>query len=108
MTFKRALPYLLLTVFLSCLVIQYPGDHSRTSQPGDNHQAVLNANMALDASLLKDDLKKHPLLLPNDLFTLVSAALIIIFICQLAYITVRNEKFYHPIFYQSNYLGSTS
>ncbi|MDQ0273138.1 hypothetical protein [Cytobacillus purgationiresistens] len=107
MTLRRAFPYVLLTIFLSFLVIQYPGDSSRTSQTSDHQQAVLNANLSSDGFHYQDDLKKHPLLLPAGSTILMNIALMVISLCQLTFFVIRNGKFYHPVFYQSNYLDST-
>ncbi|MGP9040313.1 hypothetical protein [Cytobacillus kochii] len=102
MTGKKIYSFGLLIMFCAFLVVHYPSDHSSLSTWGDHQHAVFNDSHLSDTSPLKDELKKHPLVFEHVSLILIS--LLLLGICQLAYVSMQNSRHKHPIFFQSNYL----
>ncbi|KON85571.1 hypothetical protein AF332_01050 [Sporosarcina globispora] len=101
----KLMPFLMLSVFLSFLITQYPGVHFNDI-PMDQSKAVTVSDFT-ENFLLKDDPKKH--IFTQDLISLAVTILsIILFVYSALHIIARRKKiFYTPIFYEANYVIHT-
>ncbi|WP_264740896.1 hypothetical protein [Cytobacillus firmus] len=101
----KLMPFLMLSVFLTFLITQYPGVHFNDI-PMDQSKAVTVSDFP-ESFLLKDDSKKH--IFTQDMISLAITILtIILFIYSALHIIARRKKiFYTPIFYEANYVIHT-
>lgn len=101
----KLLPLLMLSVFLSFLITQYPGVHFNDI-PMDQSKAVTVSDFN-ESFLLKDDPKKY--IFTQGLLSLAITNLtIILFVYSALHIIARRKKiFYTPIFYEANYVIHT-
>ncbi|MBX9975285.1 hypothetical protein [Cytobacillus firmus] len=101
----KLMPFLLLSVFLTFLITQYPGVHFNDI-PMDQSKAVTVSD-STESFLLKVDSKKH--IFTQDMISLAIIILtIILFIYSALHIIARRKKiFYTPIFYEANYVIHT-
>ncbi len=102
---SRFMPLLLLSVFLSFLITQYPGVHIN-GIPMDESKAITVSDLA-ESFLLKDDPKKYVFTQGPNSLTFVSLAIILLLYSALHIIARRKKIFFTPIFYEANYVIHT-
>ncbi|MBY0122038.1 hypothetical protein [Bacillus sp. S/N-304-OC-R1] len=94
--------FVLLFIFFSFLITQYPGGHV-ASLTDHEHHAVISSD-TIEVFLLKDDIKKY--FIKPDFSTEVLFIFIIalsLFCSKLIWVS-RKAVLFTPIFYQSNYV----
>lgn len=101
MSKRRIMPLLMLSVFLSFLITQYPGVHYNDI-PMDQSKAVTVSD-STESFLLKDDPKKHIFTLDTISLSIIILT-VILFVYSALHIARRKKIFYTPIFYEANYV----
>ncbi|CAM3693312.1 hypothetical protein [Cytobacillus oceanisediminis] len=102
---SRLMPFVLLSIFLSFLITQYPGVHIN-GIPMDESKAITVSELA-ESFLLKDDPKKHVFTQVSKPLALTSLAIILFLYSAMHIIARRKKIFYTPIFYEANYVIHT-
>lgn len=102
---SKIMPFVLLFIFLSFLITQYPGGHVKALAL-DESKAITMSEMA-ESFLFKDDPKKYAFTRESGSVAVPGLA-IILFLYSIMHITARRKEiFYTPIFYQANYVIHT-
>ncbi|WP_066295300.1 hypothetical protein [Bacillus sp. FJAT-29937] len=98
----KLLSIVLLTVFFSFLIAQYPGGHTKRIIDPEHH-AVISSD-STESFLVKDDIKKF-LFNPNfNIEALYLLTLALSLFCSKLIGSSQRGMFFTPIFYQSNYV----
>ena len=95
----------LLFVFFSLLIVQYPGGHTKWAADHE-HNAVISSD-TVESFLLKDDIKKYLFKLNFNIEALWLFALALSLFCSKLIGSSKRIIFFTPIFYQSNYVISS-
>ncbi|MEH7124646.1 hypothetical protein V7127_15590 [Bacillus sp. JJ1773] len=92
----------LLSIFFSFLIAQYPGGHTKWVADHEHH-AVISSD-TVESFLLKDDIKKYLFKLNFNIEALWLFTLALYLFCSKLIGASHRFIFFTPIFYQSNYV----
>ncbi|MEH7346176.1 hypothetical protein V7122_20235 [Bacillus sp. JJ1532] len=98
----KLLSIVLLSIFFSFLIAQYPGGHTKWTADHEQH-AVISSD-TVESFLLKDDIRKFLFKLNFNIEALWLFTLALSLFCSKLIGSSQRVMFFIPIFYQSNYV----